>query len=115
MKSLVLAVVLGAMMAFAGRTVVDLSGKSWICDGEAVTVPHTWNAVDSADGSPTGEPPPKHGMSISPDTYVRKVARYTRALPDPRPGLRQFVRFDGVSRRTTVRINGQVAGTHVGA
>ncbi len=115
MKSLVLAVVLGAMMAFAGRTVVDLSGKSWICDGEAVTVPHTWNAVDGADGSPTGEPPPKHGMSISPDTYVRKVARYTRALPDPRPGLRQFVRFDGVSRRTTVRINGQVAGTHVGA
>ena len=71
MKSLVLAVVLGAMMAFAGRTVVDLSGKSWICDGEAVTVPHTWNAVDGADGSPTGEPPPKHGMSISPDTYVR--------------------------------------------
>ena len=115
MKSLVLAVVLGAMMAFAGRTVVDLSGKGWICDGEAVTVPHTWNAVDGADGSPTGEPPPKHGMSISPDTYVRKVARYTRALPDPRPGLRQFVRFDGVSRRTTVRINGQVAGTHVGA
>jgi len=114
-KGLVLLVAMGVMAVFAGRTVVNLSGAGWTCDGAAVTVPHTWNAVDGADGSPTGEPPPKHGMSISPDTYVRKVAHYTRALPDPKPGLRQFVRFDGASRRTTVKINGQVAGTHVGA
>ena len=104
-----------AGVSMAGRTVTSLSGSGWTCDGEAVSVPHTWNAVDGADGSPTGEPPPKYGMSIEPDTYVRKAAVYTRALPDPTPGMRQFVRFGAVSRKATVKINGQLAGTHAGA
>ena len=100
---------------FAGRTVIPLSGGGWTCDGEPVSVPHTWNALDGADGSPEGLPPPRHGMSIAAETYARKTAVYARELPDPVPGRRQFVRFDGVSRRATVRINGRVAGVHAGA
>ncbi len=106
--------VLAAPSASA-RTVVSLCGDGWTCDGEAVSVPHTWNASDGADGSPAGEPPPEHGMSISPDSYVRKAARYVRALPDPTPGKRQFVRFEGVSRKAEVFVNGARVGGHVGA
>ncbi len=97
------------------RRTVSLSGPGWLCDGEEVCVPHTWNALDGADGSPNGEPPPKHGMSISPDSYVRKAAHYSRRLPDPSPGMRQFVRFEAVSRKAEVYVNGRLAGRHVGA
>ena len=97
------------------RRVVSLSGTGWMCDGEKVCVPHTWNAVDGADGSPTGEKPPKYGMSIEPDSYVRKAAVYRRALPNPSRSRRQFLRFGAVSRKATVKINGQLAGTHAGA
>lgn len=109
--------------AMAGRTVTSLSGPGWTCDGEPVAVPHTWNAADGADGvtqglassAVSGAAWDGYGMSITPDTYVRKRARYTRALPDPVPGRRQFVRFDGASRRSVVRINGRLAGSHLGA
>lgn len=115
-KDLVLlAAVMMAGEAFAGRSVESLCGPGWTCDGEAISVPHTWNAADAADGSPVGAPPPARGMSISPDSYVRKAAVYVRALPDPTPGKRQFVRFDGVSRTAAVRINGRLAGIHRGA
>ena len=99
----------------AGRTVASLSGPGWLCDGEEVCVPHTWNAVDGADGSPLGDPPPASGMSIAADSYVRKAARYSRRLPDPTPGLRQFVRFEGVSLKAEVYVNGRLAGRHAGA
>ena len=35
--------------AFAGRVETVLR-DGWTCDGEPVTVPHTWNAIDAADG-----------------------------------------------------------------
>ena len=105
--------------AFAGRRVTSLSGPGWTCDGEAVTVPHCWNGIDGADGEPAKpvgtNAYDRYGMSVSPDTYVRKAAVYTRALPDPTPGRRQFVRFGAVSREATVKINGRLAGTHAGA
>ena len=107
------------LLAFGGRTVVSLSGPGWTCDGEAVSVPHCWNGIDGADGEPATSVGTnaydRYGMSISPDTYVRKAAVYTRALPDPTPGRRQFVRFGAVSREATVKINGRLAGTHAGA
>ena len=108
-------VALAAATAQGGRVTASLSGPGWLCDGEEVCVPHTWNALDGADGSPEGEPPPKHGMSIAPDSYVRKAARYSRRLPDPTPGMRQFVRFEAVSRKAEVYVNGRLAGRHVGA
>ena len=107
------------LLAFGGRTVVSLSGPGWTCDGEAVSVPHCWNGIDGADGEPATSVGTnaydRYGMSISPDTYVRKAAVYTRALPDPTPGRRQFVRFGAVSREATVKINGRLAGMHAGA
>ena len=82
--------------ADAPRSVVSLSGKGWLCDGDEVCIPHTWNDVDGADGSPEGDAPPERGMSIAAESYVRKAARYSRPLPDPTAGRRQFVRFEGV-------------------
>lgn len=89
--------------------------NGWFCDGEAIAIPHTWNATDSADGSPVGDPPPERGMSIAASSYLHKIARYERVLPRPSPNRRQFLRFEGVSRRATVYINGKRAGEHVGA
>ena len=103
----------------AGRTVTSLSGPGWTCDGEAVSVPHCWTGGAGADGEPATpvgtNAYDRYGMSISPDTYVRKAAVYTRTLPDPTPGKRQFIRFGAVSRKATVRINGRLAGAHAGA
>ncbi|MBQ6137840.1 MAG: hypothetical protein IJI73_10780 [Kiritimatiellae bacterium] len=101
--------------ADAPRSVVSLSGKGWLCDGDEVCIPHTWNDVDGADGSPEGDAPPERGMSIAAESYVRKAARYSRPLPNPTPGRRQFVRFEGVSRVAEVYVNGQSAGRHAGA
>ena len=115
-RAALVAVTLVSITALAqSRRTLSLAGPGWLCDGEEVCVPHTWNALDGADGSPSGEPPPKHGMSISPDSYVRKAARYSRRLPDPTPGMRQFVRFEGVSRKAEVYVNGRHAGSHAGA
>ena len=111
------ACVVAALTAAADspRSVVSLSGKGWLCDGDEVCIPHTWNDVDGADGSPEGDAPPERGMSIAAESYVRKAAHYSRPLPNPTPGRRQFVRFDGVSRVAEVYVNGQFAGRHAGA
>ena len=37
-------------LSMSARTVTSLSGDGWTADGEPVSVPHTWNAVDGADG-----------------------------------------------------------------
>lgn len=39
----------------------------------------------------------------------------SRALPDPTPGRRQFVRLEGVTNKVTVIVNGKAVGTHAGA
>ena len=96
----------------ADRTVVSLSGGGWTLDGEPVTVPHTWNAIDGADG---GENPKGTFTSCRAVSYVRKAATYSRALPDPTPGKRQFVKCEAVSIKAIVRVNGREAGRHAGA
>lgn len=101
--------------ADAPRSVVSLSGKGWLCDGEEVCIPHTWNDVDGADGAPDGSPPPARGMSIAAESYARKAVRYSRPLPNPTAGRRQFVRFEGVSSVAEVYVNGRFAGRHLGA
>ena len=106
-----------ALLSFAGLLRADrversLSGAGWTCDGEAVTVPHTWNAIDGADGARCIQP---RGTSCAARSYLRKAATYVRDLPDPTPGKRQFIRFGGVSIRATVRVNGVEAGRHAGA
>lgn len=96
----------------SGRTVTSLSGGGWTLDGQPVSVPHTWNAVDGADG---GENPKGTFTSCRATSYVRKAATYRRALPDPTPGKRQFVKCEGVSIKATVRVNGREVGRHRGA
>ena len=108
-------VVFCSLSLSAARQVTSLDGDGWQCDGMAVSVPHSWNGIDGADGSPAGEPPPSRGQSIKADSYLRKAAVYTRELPNPTPNRRQFIRFEGASLTAEVRINGQLAGTHRGA
>ena len=88
----------------SGRTVVSLSGGGWTLDGEPVSVPHTWNAIDGADG---GENPKGTFTSCRGVSYVRKAATYSRKLPDPTQGKRQFVKCEAVSIKATVRVNGR--------
>ena len=99
----------------SARTVTDLSGNDWICDGFPVKVPHTWNAIDGADGLPGGKMTFDGGSSVKSDTYLRKRARYLRSLPNPRPQKRYFLRFHGASIKTEVLVNGTVVGSHTSA
>ena len=66
-----------------------LSGAGWTCDGAPVAVPHTWNAVDGADGLDVPPKQPGHN-SVSSQSYARGARTYRRALPDaPPPGRRR--------------------------
>ncbi len=100
------------MALFADRVATSLSGEGWTADGVPVAVPHTWNAIDGADG---GADPAKAFTSCSAQTYARKVVTYARGLPPPTPGKRQFIRFEGVSIKAVVRVNGMEVGRHAGA
>lgn len=91
-----------------------LSGEGWWCEGAPVRVPHTWNAVDGADGLGVPEGQPGHN-SASSGSYWRGAKTYRRALPGKEKGKRHFVRCDGVSIKAEVRVNGKLAGRHVGA
>ncbi len=120
MKAVLLAAMLcgwaGAIGAAETQT-ISLSGPGWMCDGNLVCVPHTWNATDGADGS-HGEGARYNERRSSAELregYVRKEARYTRALPDPTPGRRQFIRFEAVSQKARVFVNEREVGRHVGA
>jgi len=91
-----------------------LSGPDWTCDGVPVKVPHTWNAIDGADGLDVPAGQPGHN-SVSSKSYWRGAKTYRRPLPDPQPGRRYFIRCDGVSIKAEVRVNGRTATRHVGA
>ena len=93
-----------------GRIVTSLSGGGWTADGEPVSVPHTWNAIDGADG--LGE---ARGASSRCLSYARKCVKYRRALPDAKPGRKYFIRCEGASIRAVVRVNGKKIGRHAGA
>jgi len=111
-KITIAAVAIAVAAACGARTVRSLSGAGWTADGEPVAVPHTWNAVDGADG---GDDPAKPFTACSAQSYVRKAVVYRRELPPPTPGKRQFIRFEGVSINAIVRVNGREAGRHAGA
>ena len=81
----------------------------WRADGVAVTLPHTWNAVDAADGPSARDfsDDSVHGIG-----YRRQAVAYRRALPDPKADCRYFLRFEGASLHAKVVVNGYVAGVH---
>lgn len=81
---------------------------------QPVEVPHTWNAVDAADGTPSRKNN-AHSAACT-DGYKRGLAVYTRRLPiEPKPKKRYFLRAEGASIAACVRVNGQQAGEHKGA
>lgn len=100
----------------SARRVTSLDGAGWSCDGEAVSVPHTWNTADGADGARSaGLAKSAATDSASASTYLRKRAKYRRALPGAIEGRRYFVRCKGASIRACVRVNGSEIGRHDGA
>ena len=109
---MVAAAIATSVAVAGGRVVTDLSGEGWTLDGEAVTVPHTWNAIDGTDG--IGERR-HHANSVAAQSYSHRRGVYRRNLPAAKAGRRYFVRFRGASQRATVRVNGTDIGHHVGA
>jgi len=82
----------------------DASFANW----EAVSVPHTWNALDGQDG--------KKAEPELPDGYYRGPAWYARELeiPSAWKGKRVFIRFEAASLVADVYLNGKRLGQHRG-
>ena len=100
--------------ALKSRSVLILR-DGWTADGERVIVPHTWNAVDAADGIGRADDWAKNGYSSGALSYERKTVVYRRELPDPTPMRRYFLRIPGASIRAEVKVNGVAVGSHTGA
>ncbi len=97
--------------AFADRVETQL--VAWTCDGEKVTVPHTWNAIDGADGH--GSAFQDFDNSVAGWGFARCCKTYSTVLPERIPGKRYFVRCDGAAVTAMVCVNGRIVGTHRGA
>ncbi len=63
-----------------------------------VRVPHTWNAIDGANG----------------DAYYRGIGWYRLAVPPPAAGRRHFLDFGGACLVSDVWWDGKYAGHHAG-
>lgn len=98
-------------IAVAERTESQL--VHWTCDGEKVSVPHTWNAIDGADGSSNVFQDADN--SVAGRAFERRTSTYRTALPVPTPGKRQFVRCEGAAIVAMVCVNGRIVGRHHGA
>lgn len=85
----------------------------WLCNGEKVTVPHTWNAIDGADGH--GSEFQDFDNSVAGRGFARCCKTYATPLADPVPGKRYFVRCDGAAVTAMMCVNGRIVGTHRGA
>lgn len=70
-------------------------------EGEAVTLPHTWNAIDGQDGG---------------DDYYRGFCYYTKEFPrlQTQKGERVYLECEGASNSASVSLNGKELGRHDG-
>ena len=66
---------------------------------EEVTLPHTWNALDGQDGGAD---------------YDRGAYTYCLALPEPVPGMEQYLQFEGANHIASVYAGDTLLGTHEG-
>ena len=66
---------------------------------EAVSLPHTWNALDGQDGGAD---------------YWRGIGIYEIDLPNSTKGKKQYIEFQGANHVATVYCNGRELGTHKG-
>ncbi len=84
------------------RTITLLTSALFGKEGqplEPVSLPHTWNALDGQDGG---------------NDYWRGIGSYRIDLPDPTPGKKQYIEFQGANHVATVYCNGRELGTHKG-
>lgn len=74
---------------------------TWPEDWEAVTLPHTWNAVDGQDGG---------------NDYWRGTAMYVKSLPRPElsDNGRAVLEFPGAAMTAQVYLNGKMLARHEG-
>jgi beta-galactosidase len=79
----------------AGAAAPGFDDGSW----SPVSVPHTWNAADGADGG---------------GNYRRDVGWYRTRLAVPAGDRRVFLQFDGANLVTDVYVDGRPAGRHEG-
>jgi beta-galactosidase len=79
----------------------------------AVTIPHTWNALDGQDGRTPGATPRANERGSD---YHRGLGWYARNLdlPEAWRGRRVFVLFEAASQRAVVYLNGERIGEHRG-
>ncbi len=89
-----------AAYAPADGSVAPLSGAGWTVDGSAVVVPHVFDGETAAN--PAAPCP-------------RRTGTYARKLPAVDLSKRWFVRFEGVSIKAVVSVNGREVGRHAGA
>jgi len=66
---------------------------------EPVALPHTWNAFDGQDGG---------------NDYFRGECTYEIDLPDPTPGLRQYIEFEGANHIARVFMEEKLLAEHRG-
>lgn len=86
------------------RKVISLNqGWKYYQNGQcsAVTLPHTWNAVDGQDGG---------------NDYFRGTCRYVRELEKPamEPGSQVWLEVKGAAMTAQVSLNGEVLASHRG-
>ncbi|MGC9450197.1 MAG: glycoside hydrolase family 2 TIM barrel-domain containing protein [Oceanipulchritudo sp.] len=105
------------------------SGWQFQLEGDAqpvlpVNLPHTWNSRDLPEAGTRPRPPSTgrdsaafagYGVGEG-DDYHRGSGRYTRILP-PIPdsnGRRVWLRFEAANQDTSVKLNGEEVGQHLG-
>ena len=84
------------------RTVLNFN-ENWTfckpgCEPEAVTLPHTWNAVDGQDGG---------------NDYYRGTCSYSKTFARP-AGERILLEINGAAHRSVVSLNGKELARHDG-
>ncbi|MDE6131802.1 MAG: glycoside hydrolase family 2 protein, partial [Oscillospiraceae bacterium] len=85
--------------------VSDLDDSAW----EEISLPHTWNSVDGADGI-SGKGEEKEG-------YYRGLGGYRKTFFFPEKeyaGKSVFIEFEGANTVTELFVNGSLAGRHEG-
>lgn len=82
----------------------DFDDSAW----ESINLPHTWNAVDGADGW--------SGTDEGGEHYYRGLGGYRKsfALPEGFADKRLYIEFEGANTVAEVYINGCIAGRHEG-
>ncbi len=84
--------------------VPDFDDSAW----ESINLPHTWNAIDGADGWSGADEGGEH--------YYRGLGGYRKkfTLPEISDSKRIYIEFEGANTVTEVFVNGASAGRHEG-